>query len=150
MWKTICPNLRRRLAYAVILSCALYVASYFLCTHVQPSFLNTNDGPIESYRTLYLPLRYLNSSAPEYFNAPQPLKVRIVWINQGNGYTYFNWNGKEYRAFSSYRNAQVKEGQKAYIEIDYELRTYEDFSDRQIPSIVRVSLSESAGPGRPL
>ena len=62
----------------------------------------------------------------------------IDWVNQGNGYTYFIWEKNNYRAYSGNEDYLYKNGDKVEITLDCELRTYDDFENHLIPSIIRI------------
>ena len=122
---------------------SLYPLSYFLCNYAKPDFINSNDGPNSAYLTFYYPLRYMNAQKPDYHeatdNGSKPIKAKIDWINEGNGYTHFIWQGQEYRAATSYDTRKVSEGDEVNLYFDYSIETWEDFSHRLRPRIVNVS-----------
>jgi hypothetical protein len=127
---------------------ALYVASYGLLRCVRPEIINTNDGPIQSFRTIYYPLRFLDADRPDYFSAAKSgwLKVKIDWINPGNGYLYFTWNSLERRAgvrssipdFHEGTLAGLHEDEEVWIHFTHQLVTWDDFRSRMIPLIDQI------------
>ena len=124
-----------------LITIAIYVLSYLALKNAKPEGINTNDGPIELYQALYFPLRYIDSEAPDFFNrnlGKQKIKVSVEWINEGNGYLYFEWENREYRAGLACDNNSIVEGDIVILEIEYGLLTYDDFRNHLIPYIVNI------------
>ena len=131
----------KKTAILLMVVMAGYVLSYFSLKHLKPEGINTNDGPIQIYQMAYFPLRYLDSETPDFFKATsgtQRIDASVVWINPGNGYLYFTWEGKEYRAGMACDTESIKEGDKVAMGIEYDLMTYEDFTNHLIPYIINI------------
>jgi hypothetical protein len=66
------------------------------------------------------------------------LEIQIDWINVGNGYLYFLWDGHETRAAWIADLHDFKEGDFVLAHFRYELVTSTDFSSRLVPHIDMV------------
>ena len=131
--------LSKSIAVAIALVLA-YAASYAGIRFVRPEFLNTNDGPVAAFNTLYYPLRYIDAQKPEWYSRTQDhwLVVQDTGNNRGNGYLYFSWDGREYRVFFGGDLDGIEEGQPALVHFRYELETWDDFRNRLMPTIDQV------------
>lgn len=77
---------------------------------------------------------------PDYYSTSREnsLKVEVQWINLGTGYLHFEWEGKEYRAGLACDSSGLSDGDIAELRIEYDLLTYDDFSNNLIPYIVEI------------
>ena len=65
------------------------------------------------------------------------LEVKVDWVNDGNGYTYFIWKGMESRA-GFIGDLKEFEGKTVVIKFNYSLETYADFANHQLPTIISM------------
>src|SRR6185503_16652716 len=117
-----------------------YVASYLAIRVAKPEFLNTNDGPVAAFTRFYYPLCYISADRPEWHSRVRDgwLEIQIDWINRGNGYLYFLWDGHETRAAWVADLHDAKEDDVVLAHFRYELVTWDDFSSRLVPCIAMV------------
>jgi hypothetical protein len=99
-----------------------------------------------AFRGFYYPLRYIDSERPAWYSKAKDgwLAVKIDWINVGNGYLYFLWNGREDRA-SYDTDHGFKEGDSLLVHFSYELMTLDDFRSRIVPFIDKIKAPNKAG-----
>ena len=123
-----------------------YVASYVGIRLVRPECINTKDGAIAAFRRFYYPLRYIDSERPAWYLKAQDdwLEVKLDWINVGNGYLYFLWDGREQRAGYDSDHG-FKEGDSVLVHFNYVLVTLDDFRSRIIPFVDKIKASNKAG-----
>ena len=123
-----------------------YIASYVGSRLLRPEFINTNDGPMDAFRRFYYPLRYMDSEKPAWYSKAQDgwLKVKIDWINVGNGHLYFLRNGREDRAGYNTHHG-FKEGDSVLVHFSYELVTLDDFRSRIVPFIDKIKAPNKPG-----
>jgi hypothetical protein len=119
-----------------------YAASYLAIRIAKPEFLNTSDGPVPAFTRFYYPLCYLSADRPEWHSRARDgwLEIQIDWINVGNGYLYYLWDGHEARAAWDADLRDFKEGDVVLAHFRYELQTSDDFSSRLVPYVDRVKL----------
>jgi len=117
-----------------------YTASFVVIRVAKPEIVNTNDGPTAAFKSFYYPLCYISASRPIWHSRGRDgwLEVQIDWINRGNGYLYFIWDGYEARASCSADLHNVKEHDVVLAHFRYELVTWDDFSSRLVPYIDKV------------
>jgi hypothetical protein len=117
-----------------------YTASFVVVRFAKPEFVNTNDGPKAAFKSFYYPLCYISASRPIWHSRVRDgwLEIQIDWINRGNGYLYFIWDGYEARASYSADLHNVKEHDVVLAHFGYELMTWDDFSSHLVPYIDKV------------
>ncbi len=135
-----------RVAFVYVAFAFAYVASYIGICLVRPECINTNDGPITAFRQFYYPLRYIDAEKPDWYSKAIDgwLEVKIDWIKAGNGYLYFFWHGREYRAGYDTDHG-FKEGDTVVVHFSYELVTWDDFRSRIVPFIDKIRAPDKPG-----
>jgi hypothetical protein len=126
----------------IALALLLYGGSYAVIRVVKPNWINTPEGPSAAFRLIYYPVRYLEAEKPEWYSAAAAqdfwVEAKVDWINKGNGFLYFTWEGKECRAAYD-RADHFSEGDLALLHFSFELVTWDDFRSRLVPFIDRIS-----------
>lgn len=139
---------RKVLAVSILAMAAMggYVGSYLAIRVAKPEFLTTNDGPGDSFTRFYYPLCYISADKPAWHSRARDgwLEIQIDWINVGNGYLYFLWDGHEDRAGLAADLHDFKEDDLVLAHFRYELETWDDFSSRIVPCIDMVKAAQQA------
>jgi len=125
-----------------------YTVSFVVICVAKPGVFNTNDGPAAAFKSFYYPLCYISASRPIWHSRVRDgwLEIQVDWINRGNGYLYFLWDGHEARAACSADLHNVKEHDIVLAHFRYELVTYDDFSSRLVPYVDKVKPANQGAP----
>lgn len=119
----------------------LYLSSYWIIKSTKPECLNTHDGPIPAYQSLYYPLRLLDSKRPNYCKSlfkPSIIGANVTSVNRETDVLFFIHKEEEFRVGAKYIPDSIEEGDIVILTIEFELETWDDYQNHLIPTITSI------------